>query len=365
MRPAIARARKASARALEGSWSASPAAWERTLGAAAAPDVICRSLTFPCVWPLHGWIGRIVPPGGGAVDYLGGNRSAVALRLESPPRMATVSSQPGVGPLLREWRKRRRLSQLELALDAGISARHLSFVETGRSKPGRRDGAAARRAARGPVPGAQPAAARRRPRPGLPRALAGGPRAGAGAGGARPDPHRPRAVPGDRRSTARWNIVAANSAMLALAEWLDPALLEPPRNVQGLVMRLAPLIVNLGEVRAYFLERIERQARDHRGRGPCPPAGGAGGLPGAGGRARSRLRGGREGDPDAAAASRPRWRRAVVLRHGRHLRHSSGRDDFRAFDRDRRSPPMRGPTRRCGTCLGAESTDFSNLRRNL
>src|SRR5687768_6898140 len=51
--------------------------------------------------------------------------------------MATVSAQPGVGSLLREWRERRRLTQLELALDAGISTRHLSFVETGRSKPGR------------------------------------------------------------------------------------------------------------------------------------------------------------------------------------------------------------------------------------
>src|SRR3954469_14976292 len=48
-----------------------------------------------------------------------------------------IVSQPGVGRLLRHWRKRRRLTQLELALDAGISARHLSFVETGRSKPGR------------------------------------------------------------------------------------------------------------------------------------------------------------------------------------------------------------------------------------
>ncbi len=44
--------------------------------------------------------------------------------------MATVSSQASIGPLLREWRERRRLSQLELALDAGISTRHLSFVET-------------------------------------------------------------------------------------------------------------------------------------------------------------------------------------------------------------------------------------------
>src|ERR1700750_3118801 len=42
-----------------------------------------------------------------------------------------------VGALLREWRERRRLTQLEVALDTGVSARHLSFVETGRSKPGR------------------------------------------------------------------------------------------------------------------------------------------------------------------------------------------------------------------------------------
>src|SRR3954463_10031037 len=50
--------------------------------------------------------------------------------------MATVTSQ-AVGAILREWRERRRGTQLELALEAGISARHLSFVETGRSKPGR------------------------------------------------------------------------------------------------------------------------------------------------------------------------------------------------------------------------------------
>lgn len=51
--------------------------------------------------------------------------------------MATAQSQPEVGPLVRQWRERRRLTQLELALDSGISARHLSFVETGRSRPGR------------------------------------------------------------------------------------------------------------------------------------------------------------------------------------------------------------------------------------
>src|SRR5919112_5156884 len=42
-----------------------------------------------------------------------------------------------VGELLRRWRGRRRLSQLELALESGISARHLSFVENGKSAPSR------------------------------------------------------------------------------------------------------------------------------------------------------------------------------------------------------------------------------------
>src|SRR5688500_17883980 len=49
--------------------------------------------------------------------------------------MASAGATAGVGPLLRDWRRRRRLSQLDLALEAGVSARHLSFVETGRSRP--------------------------------------------------------------------------------------------------------------------------------------------------------------------------------------------------------------------------------------
>src|SRR3954451_13193391 len=51
--------------------------------------------------------------------------------------MSAKAAPPDVGALLRKWREQRRLTQLEVALDAGISARHLSFVETGRSKPGR------------------------------------------------------------------------------------------------------------------------------------------------------------------------------------------------------------------------------------
>src|SRR5262245_18026950 len=50
--------------------------------------------------------------------------------------MSSVQAQP-VGTLMRDWRKRRHLSQLVLACDADISARHLSFLETGRSLPSR------------------------------------------------------------------------------------------------------------------------------------------------------------------------------------------------------------------------------------
>jgi transcriptional regulator with XRE-family HTH domain len=51
--------------------------------------------------------------------------------------VASTHYQPRrpVGDLLREWRQRRRISQLDLAIEADISARHLSFVETGRSRP--------------------------------------------------------------------------------------------------------------------------------------------------------------------------------------------------------------------------------------
>jgi transcriptional regulator with XRE-family HTH domain len=177
--------------------------------------------------------------------------------------MATVHSQAGVGPLLREWRERRRLTQLELALEAGISARHLSFVETGRSKPGRE--MLLRILEQLQIPfreqnrlllnaGHAPAFPERSledpdlapVRAALDRILTA---------------HEPNpAVVFDRA----WNLVAANSVMFALTEVVDvdPVLLEPPVNILrvGLHPRgLAPLIVNLGEWRAHFLERLERQ----------------------------------------------------------------------------------------------------------
>ena len=51
--------------------------------------------------------------------------------------MSEVQARPAFGVLLRQWRERRHLSQLDLALEAGVSARHVSFIETGRAQPSR------------------------------------------------------------------------------------------------------------------------------------------------------------------------------------------------------------------------------------
>lgn len=177
--------------------------------------------------------------------------------------MPPVRSQPEVGSLLRQWRERRRVTQLELALDAGVSTRHLSFVETGRSKPGRE--LLIRILEQLEVPfreqnrlllaaGHAPAYPERTlddpdlapVRDALDVILAG---------------HEPYpAVAVDRL----WNMVAANSAMLALAQGVevDPELLEPPVNIIRLGLHprgLGPLFLNLGDWHAHWLKRLERQ----------------------------------------------------------------------------------------------------------
>lgn len=177
--------------------------------------------------------------------------------------MGTAGSHVEVGQLLREWRERRRVTQLDLGLGAGISARHLSFVETGRSKPGRE--MLLKVAERLEIPfrdrnqlllaaGHAPAFPERSledpalapVRAALERILAAH------------DPYP--AVVFDRA----WNLVSVNPAMSALARGveIDPALLEPPINLLrvGLHPRgLAPLIVNLASWRAHFLKRLARQ----------------------------------------------------------------------------------------------------------
>jgi transcriptional regulator with XRE-family HTH domain len=175
--------------------------------------------------------------------------------------MATVSSQPRVGPLLREWRNRRRLTQLELSLDAGISTRHLSFVETGRSNPSAEMVLLLAEQLEVPfrernelllAAGHAPAFPERSfdepeltpVREALDLILKG---------------HEPYpALVVDRG----WNVVATNVPVGIAMDWIDPALLEPPANAMriGLHPRgLAQHIVNLGHVRAYFVERLRRQ----------------------------------------------------------------------------------------------------------
>jgi transcriptional regulator with XRE-family HTH domain len=175
--------------------------------------------------------------------------------------MVTMGSQPRVGPLLREWRKRRRRTQLELALDAGISARHLSFVETGRSKPSPEMVLLLAEQLDVPVRERNQLLLAAGHAPAIPERSLDDPELAPVREaldliltGQEPYP----AVVVDRG----WNLVAANSAMVAMAAWVDPVLLEPPVNVMrvGLHPRgLARWTVNLGEVRAYFVGRLARQ----------------------------------------------------------------------------------------------------------
>lgn len=168
---------------------------------------------------------------------------------------------PTLGPLLRDWRQRRRLSQLALALEARVSQRHLSFVESGRARPSREMvlqlaealGVPLRErnemllaAGYAPVfaerPLSDPAlgAARRA----VERVLAA---------------HEPfPALAVDRH----WTLLAANRAVGPLMAGAAPALLAPPVNVLRLSFHpdgLAPRIVNYGEWRAHVLERLRHQ----------------------------------------------------------------------------------------------------------
>jgi transcriptional regulator with XRE-family HTH domain len=172
-----------------------------------------------------------------------------------------VATDVRVGPLLRSWRQRRRLSQLDLALEAGVSARHVSFVETGRSRPSPE--MVLHLAEQLEVPlrernelllaaGYAPAY-RQRPlddpelepvRDALQVVLNGH--------GAWP------AAVVDRS----WNMVAANAGLGLLVEDVAPELMEPPVNLLRVGLHpdgVAPRIVNLAEWRAHLLDRLRRQ----------------------------------------------------------------------------------------------------------
>jgi transcriptional regulator with XRE-family HTH domain len=178
----------------------------------------------------------------------------------SPNERAAPMSRP-VGDLLREWRQRRRMSQLLLASEADISTRHLSFVESGRATPSREmimhlaerlDVPLRARNALLVAAGYAPLF-RERPlsdpqlnaaREAVDRVLKG---------------HEPYpAVAIDRH----WTIVAANSALAPLVASARPALLVPPVNALRLSLHpdgMAPSIINWHTWRAHLLARLQRQ----------------------------------------------------------------------------------------------------------
>jgi transcriptional regulator with XRE-family HTH domain len=170
--------------------------------------------------------------------------------------------QNHAGEMIRDWRKRRGLSQLDLASDAGISQRHLSFVETGRSAPSRdmtlhlaeqlavplRERNALLTAA-GFAPVYQE------------RALDDPALVAARAAvelilkGHEPYP----AIAIDRH----WSLLLANEAAKRFLAGIDPNLLAPPANVLRMSLHpdgLASRIVNYSEWRAHVLARLARDA---------------------------------------------------------------------------------------------------------
>lgn len=172
-----------------------------------------------------------------------------------------MMSTPSFGEQLRTWRQRRRMSQLDLASEAGVSTRHLSFVETGRASPSR--DMVMQLAEHLDVPlrdqNALLVAAGFAPRFGQ-RALEhpdmGAARAAVDAvlKGHAPNP----ALAVDRA----WNLIAANDVAHKVLGGIAPHLLAPPANVLRASLHpegLAPLILNLHEWRAHIFARVERQ----------------------------------------------------------------------------------------------------------
>jgi transcriptional regulator with XRE-family HTH domain len=175
--------------------------------------------------------------------------------------MALPEGAPSAGALLREWRQRRNLSQFELALRSAVSARHLSFIETGRTRPSRE--MVLHLADRLDVPlrdrnrlllaaGFAPVFGERSldesemapVREALERFLSA---------------HEPYpAVVVDRH----WNIVASNRGVAYVTRGVAPELRTPPVNALRIALHpdgLAPRISNLADWSGYLLTRLRRE----------------------------------------------------------------------------------------------------------
>lgn len=175
--------------------------------------------------------------------------------------MTTDRAETAIGPLLREWRNRRKISQLDLSIDADISSRHLSFVETGRSKPSR--DMVLRLAERLDIPlrernqlllaaGFAPAYTKldldapemQSIKAAIEQVLAAY------------EPYPALVV--DRG----WHLVSANASLPMMLDGIPDELLVPPINVLRASLHpdgLAPRIANLAEWRGHILDRLGRE----------------------------------------------------------------------------------------------------------
>ena len=198
--------------------------------------------------------------------------------------VASLSMQPGAGDLLRGWRQRRHLSQLELSVRTGVSSRHLSCIETGRSQPSRQmvlylaehlsvplRERNALLLASGYAPSYSSRALgddssdMRYVRDAVERLLASH------------DPYPAFVI--DRR----WNVVARNESTGVLLKDVARELLTPPVNALRVALHpsgLAPRIANLTEWSAYLLWRLDHQILATADTGLADLAGEVRGYPG-------------------------------------------------------------------------------------
>jgi transcriptional regulator with XRE-family HTH domain len=166
-----------------------------------------------------------------------------------------------VGALLRQWRERRRLSQLELALQAEISTRHLSFVETSRSLPSRDMLLHLTEQLDLPLRERNQLLLAAGYAPVYPETALDAPQLSAVRAAVRQilTGHEPYPAAVVDRG---WNLVDANASLALFTIGVDPALLTPPTNVLRVSLHpdgMAPRIVNLGEWRGHLLGRLRRQ----------------------------------------------------------------------------------------------------------
>lgn len=173
-----------------------------------------------------------------------------------------MKSGKPVGEHIRDWRTRRRMSQLDLALEAEISTRHLSFLETGRAQPSREMVLHLSEQLAIPLRERNVILVAAGFAPVFPERSLEAPELAAARRAVEVilkahEPYPALVV------DLQWNLVAANAALEPMLAGVASHLLAPPLNVIRVSLHpegLAPRIANLGEWHGHIVERLRRQA---------------------------------------------------------------------------------------------------------